>query len=182
MQREVKMQFAPWRRVADWHCRMCGECCKLYSVVLNLHEWLRIVKTYGAEKTATGIDKLYINKRMDGSCAFLCNFSNSYMCGLQQMKPKACQLWPFKVLEKPTYGFANEAAYEYGGNKLFVYIDTMCNGVRHGMPSWAFANHTIREFVEIAAGLQNVQHRSTVNTVFPSLFQQYWHRNFSYQF
>jgi len=167
------MQFVPWRRVADWKCTMCGECCKLYSVVLNFPEWLRIVKTYGAEKTASGIDKLYIGKKPDGSCAFLCNFANIHACGLQHMKPKACQLWPFRVLDTPKYGSANLATYDFGGNTLFVYVDSMCNGVRYGMPTSGFAHGTLREFVEIAADFRNVQFRTTVSVGFPSLFARF---------
>jgi len=160
------MQFAPWRYIADWKCIACGECCKLYSVVLNFHEWLKIVKKYGVEQTASGLDKLYIKRNGNGSCAFLCQFSNTYVCGLQSMKPKACKLWPFKVLTKPMYGNANHAAYNYGGATFFIYADSACNGLRYGTPSWEFANNTLREFVEIATGLRNNQYKTTANVSF----------------
>jgi hypothetical protein len=83
------------------------------------------------------------------------------MCTLQSAKPRACQLWPFKVLMKPQYGFAKEAVFPIGENNVFVYADTMCNGLTLGLPSWDFANHTVREFVEIAAGLSNRQLKTT---------------------
>jgi hypothetical protein len=48
------------------------------------------------------------------------------------MKPEACKLWPFKVLSEPKYGEPNQAAFDYMGNKLYVYADTMCSGLRYG--------------------------------------------------
>ena len=155
------MQFVPWRSVADWHCTSCGDCCRLYSVVINVHEWLQIAKNFGVENTASGLDKLFIKRADDGSCAFLCNLAGTYRCGLQNTKPRACQLWPFKILNVPKYGFANEAAYEFGQGKLFIYVDHMCNGIRYGRPTWEFASQTLREFVEIAMGARVAQLRTT---------------------
>jgi Fe-S-cluster containining protein len=153
--------LVPWRRVADWRCISCGDCCRLYSVVINFHEWLKIVKNFGVETTATDLDKLFIKRNGDGSCAFLGRYSNVHLCGLQHMKPKACQLWPFKVLSEPKYGFANEAAYQVGSDSLFVYADSMCNGLRLGSPTPEFASITLREFVEIAIGLRESQFKTT---------------------
>lgn len=164
------MQFAPWRYIADWKCIACGECCKLYSVVLNFHEWLKIVKKYGVEQTASGLDKLYIKRKDDGSCAFLCQFSNTYMCGLQNMKPQACKLWPFKILTKPKFGNANEAAYDYGGSTFFVYADSMCNGLIYGKPKWEFANLTLKELIQIALGVRSEQYKTTAEMVFPRTY------------
>ena len=157
------MQFVPWRHVASWSCLSCGECCKLYSVVINFHEWLRIVKSYGAERTAPGLDKLFLKRKSDGSCVFLQSYSNVCTCALQYMKPKACQLWPFKVLTKPAYGFANEAFCNHNGQSVYVYVDPMCNGVRYGPPTWEFAHQTLKEFVQVAMGLSSVQFRTTGN-------------------
>lgn len=153
--------IVPWRRVADWRCISCGDCCRLYSVVINFHEWLKIVKNFGVETTATDLDKLLIKRNGDGSCAFLGKYSNTHLCGLQHMKPKACQLWPFKVLAQPKYGFPNEAVYGVGPDNLFVYADSMCNGLRFGTPTPEFASNTLREFVEIAIGLRNSQFKTT---------------------
>ncbi len=160
------MQFVPWRYISDWHCISCGSCCQLYSVVINFHEWLKIVKNFGVEKTASGLDKLYIKRDSDGSCAFLLGFSDCYTCGLQYMKPKACKLWPFKILTSPRFGCAEEAAYEYGENRLFIYLDSMCNGIRYGEPTWEFGKYTVREFAEIALGIRDNQLRTTAK-MFP---------------
>jgi Fe-S-cluster containining protein len=162
------MQFIPWQYIFDWRCNACGRCCKDYSVVINFPEWLSIVKNYGVDKTVSGLSKLFIKRRSDGSCIFLQDLPNVHLCGLQCMKPKACKLWPFKILSKPEFGYANEASYQYDGKELFIYTDSSCNGVRYGRPSWKFANQTLREFVEIALELRRQQFKTTANV---NLFQ-----------
>lgn len=157
------MLFVPWKYIANWECIACGKCCKAYSVVLNFQEWLKIVKNYGIDKTVAGLDKIFLKRRSDGSCIFLNNFSNLYLCGLQQIKPKACKLWPFKIFSKPKYGYANKAAYYYRKNQFFVYADPNCIGLTFGRPTWEFANQTLKEFVEIALGLRSEQCKTTSN-------------------
>jgi Fe-S-cluster containining protein len=155
------MQFVPWQNVADWHCKACGYCCKLYSVVLGFPEWLKITKMFGSETTITGLDRLYIKRCSDGSCAFLCSNSQNYYCGLQGMKPEACKIWPFKVLAEPKYGESNQAAFDYMGTRLYVYVDTMCSGLRYGTPTWEFRCATVKEFTELALGIRNIQFKTT---------------------
>jgi len=164
------MQLVPWRYIADWKCIVCGECCKLCSVVLNFQEWLQIVKNFGVEQTVSGLDKLFIKRRADGSCVFLRQLSNIYLCGLQYMKPKACKIWPFKVLSEPRFGNANEAEYDYGKNRFFLYVDPMCRGIRYGNPSWDFASNTLKEFIEIAIDIRNTQFKTTANIGFPQSY------------
>jgi Fe-S-cluster containining protein len=162
------MEFVPWRFVADWKCNACGDCCRLFSVVINFHEWLQIVKSYGVEHTASGLNKLFIRRKTDGSCAFLRGgASDVCICELQYMKPKACQLWPFQILPRPKFGYPNEATYVFGGNRLFVYADPMCRGLRYGSPTSEFAGSTLKEFVEIAVGLRSSQLKTTSGFVFP---------------
>jgi Fe-S-cluster containining protein len=170
----LKMQFVPWQSVADWRCKTCGYCCKLYSVVLDFTEWLKITKTFGVETTVAGLDRFYIKRVSDGSCAFLCGNANNYFCGLQKMKPEACKLWPFKVLSEPKYGQENLAAYDYGGMRLYIYADTMCSGLHCGTPTWDFQHATLREFTELALGFRQVQYKTT--KVAASIQQQWWGR------
>ena len=155
------MQFVPWQNVADWHCKACGYCCKLYSVVIGFPEWLNISKSFGVETTVTGLDRFYIKRTNDGSCRFLCNKSNNYYCGLQCMKPEACKIWPFKVLAEPKYGEPNQAVFVYMGTKLYVYADAMCNGLRYGTPTWDFRYKTVKEFAELALGIRQLQYKTT---------------------
>jgi len=79
------------------------------------------------------------------------------------MKPKACKLWPFKILSKPKFGHEDEAVYYYMGNKLYIYADPMCPGITYGRPTPEFANSVLREFVEIALGLRENQSKTTAN-------------------
>jgi len=64
---------------------------------------------------------------------------------------------------KPEYGLANEAVFPLGDNRVFVYVDPACHGVRYGLPTYKFANFTLKEFVEIAAGLRVHQQKTTSN-------------------
>jgi len=155
------LDFVPWRYVSDWKCIRCGNCCRFYSVVISFHEWLMIVKNFGINLTTSGLNKFYIRRRNDGSCSFLGNSSYTSACSLQRTKPRACQLWPFKVLMTPEYGFANEAEFPIGDGRVFVYADSMCNGLSFGSPTPEFATCTVKEFVEIAAGLRSYQLKST---------------------
>jgi len=164
------MLFVPWRYIADWKCIACGKCCKSYSVVLSFPEWLKIVKGYGVDKTVSGLNKLFIKRRTDGSCVFLYRFSNWYLCGLQHRKPKACKLWPFKVLSKPKYGYVNEAVYYYGGDRFFVYADSSCSGLIYGEPTEKFAKSTLQEFVEIVLERRKDQSKTTANIGFPQAY------------
>jgi Fe-S-cluster containining protein len=167
---KAAMQFVPWQYVADWRCISCGDCCRLYSVVIDFEEWLRITKNYGVEYTASSLSKLFINRRSDGSCTFLNNGSQVGLCQLQHMKPRACQIWPFKVLSRPQFGYPGEALYLYRGKPLFVYADPMCKGLRLGKPTFEFANYTVEEFVEIAAGIRRNQFRTTAGNRLPQPF------------
>jgi len=155
------MLFVPWRYIADWKCIACGKCCKFYSVILSFPEWHRIVRNCGVDKTVSGLNKLFIRRRTNGSCVFLYRLSNWYLCGLQYDKPKACKLWPFKVLRKPKYGYAEEAVYHNGKDEIYVYADTTCSGLLYGRSTQTFAKYTLKEFAEIALGRREDQMKTT---------------------
>ena len=157
------MQFVPWQRINNWKCTNCGICCKFYNVVLGFDEWFKIVNSYGAGQTVSGLDKLFIRREPDGTCAFLYNFNGKDWCGLQYMKPRACQLWPFKILNTPKHGYPQEAAYPIFGDKLFIYADTTCQGLSYGYPRWEFSKLALKEFVELAAGTRANQLRTTAS-------------------
>jgi len=167
------MLFVPWRHIADWRCIACGNCCRAYSVVLGFNDWLKIVRSYGVEQTVPGLDKLFIKRRSDGSCSFLYKVSNTYLCGLQHMKPKACKLWPFRVLSRPKYGYAREAVYNYGGTSFFIYADSACSGLVYGKPRQDFTVHTLREFLEIALEHRKSQVKTTANIGFFQTYSPY---------
>jgi len=157
----------PWRYVQDWNCTACGLCCKGFDVVLDFPEWVKIVKAYGVGFTEPSISKFYLKRKSDGTCIFLYNIQGMWLCALQQMKPIACKLWPFKVSDKPKYGRPNEAIYDYGENKLYVYVDQSCLGLQWGNPTQEFRNGTLREFVDLALGLRQKQFYSTSRLLGP---------------
>jgi Fe-S-cluster containining protein len=155
------IKFIPWRQISNWRCIGCGECCKDYSVVLDFPEWLTIAQTFGAENVVRGLDRLFIRRLPDGRCAFLCQLAGLPLCGLQNMKPNACKLWPFKVLTEPRYGDENQAVFEYIGKRLYIYADSNCAGLKYGSPNWEFSALTLREFADIALGTCRLQRKST---------------------
>lgn len=154
-------QFVPWRQIANWRCTACGDCCKYYGVVLKFPEYLSIIRNFGPEKAVAGVERLYIKRRDDGTCSFLCHFLDNYVCGLQSMKPDACKIWPFKIFLEARFGEPDQAVFEYHERKLYVYADSNCPGLKLGLPTWEFAFQTLREFIDLAIGSQRVQHRTT---------------------
>jgi len=92
------------------------------------------------------------------------------------MKPMACKLWPFKILNKPKYGRAKEALFNYNGREFFVYIDPLCPEIRWGKPTLETVYKVIPEFIEIALGLREKQVYSTstiLNELFPQTKRKY---------
>ena len=161
----------PWRYVASWQCTTCGLCCRTYNVVLNYGEWLNIVRKFGVEYTSCDLSRLYLRRKPSGACVFLYRFGNKWLCGLQDMKPRACKLWPFKIYTKPRFGRAREAFYEYAGHRLFVYVDPNCLGIRWGEPTNHFAGDVLPEFVEIWMGRHVGQKFSTGKVRLPLVVQ-----------
>jgi len=151
----------PWNCVNSWYCSNCGLCCKEFDVTLRFDEWLNLVRRYGVGVTRAGLNKFYIGKKNDGTCMFLYNSLGGGLCGLQRMKPTACKLWPFKISNRPRYGRSKEAAFNYKGKQLFVYIDPICPEIRWGKPSQQIMYQVIPEFIEIALGLREKQVYST---------------------
>jgi Fe-S-cluster containining protein len=128
---------------------------------LKFNEWLKLIRTYGIGVTGAGLNKFYLEKKPDGSCLFLCMSEGICLCGLQNMKPLACKLWPFKIVDKPKYGKGREAILNYKGRRLFVYVDPFCPEIRWGKPTATMTSNVIPEFIEIALGLKEKQFHST---------------------
>jgi len=155
------MKPIPWKYVKFWNCIACGACCKGFDVILGYKEWVNIIRRYGIEVTLPGITRLYLRKRIDGSCVFLSRFSGMWLCTLQHMKPRACKLWPFKIYNEPKYGRPHQAVYTFDSRRFFIYVDPSCMGLTWGDPTPEFTYGTLREFVEIALGLCEKQFHTT---------------------
>lgn len=161
----------PWRNIEYWNCSACGLCCKGFDVVLDFPEWINIVKTYGVDYTQPSISRFYLKRKTDDTCVFLGNNYGNWLCSLQHMKPIACKLWPFKVLDKPTWGKPNEALFNYNGMRLYVYADPSCLGLRWGNPNSEFAYTVLPEFVDLALGQRRKQHYSTARLFSPDTWK-----------
>jgi Fe-S-cluster containining protein len=140
-------------------------------VVLRFSEWLNLVRSYGIGVTRTNLQNFSIQKKRDGSCFFSYFFNGRWSCGLQNMKPMACKLWPFKIVGRPKYGRSNEAFFSHNKEKFFVYIDSFCPEIKWGPPTDNISKKLIPEFIEIALGKKKKQKYSTSpnwNNFFPN--------------
>ena len=76
--------------------------------------------------------KYYLLMKPDGSCLFLRYKDGHASCAIYHDRPRVCRIYPFYVRRKPldeARGEEEDAAYNYNGNKLYVYIDSACPGV-----------------------------------------------------
>jgi len=161
----------PWSNIESWDCSACGLCCKGFDVVLDFPEWINIVKAYGVDYTQPDISRFYLRRKTDGTCVFLGHYYGNWLCSLQHMKPIACKLWPFKVLDEPMWGRPNEALFNYNGMRLYVYADPSCVGLRWGDPNPEFTYTVLPEFVDLALGQRRKQHYSTARPFSPDAWK-----------
>jgi Fe-S-cluster containining protein len=152
----------PWRAVKSWGCVRCGECCRL-TVQLTVREWLDLTRRYGNLIIEQMLGGFYLRKTVDNQCPFLAKTRYGWLCNLQRRdaKPLACRMWPFKLLDNPKYGRANDAYFDYRNQHYFIYVVPNCPGVTLGLPSEGFIQKTLPEIVDIRMGLQRTQHFST---------------------
>jgi hypothetical protein len=155
------MEPIPWRRVKSWNCITCGICCKEFDVALGYKEWTNIIRNFGVGAIKPSVTRLCLGKKGDGTCVFLYYSFGSWLCGLQLDKPRACKLWPFKVLLQPKYGRGSEAIYRFREKDFFLYVDPSCLGLTWGTPTKRFMYETLPEFIEIALGIREKQFYST---------------------
>lgn len=156
------MKIVPWSYVKSWSCLGCGEICCTSSIIpLTVKEWLRIVQNFGFECAEPGLTGFYLKKTVENKCIFQYEFMGKHLCAIQEIKPKACKLWPFKIYRKPLYGFANDALFTYGGENFYVYLDTKCKGITYGKPSEELTKKIIPEFIEIMLDKREEQVYST---------------------
>ena len=154
-----EMQYIPWQNVADWHCKACGYCCKLYSVVLGFPEWLRLPKRLAPKPLWRGW--IVRHKRCsDGSCAFRCKNSHNYFCGLQNMKPKHAKSGRLKCLLNPNTGPNKPNSTTWATNSTFMPTPCVAAcGMESQYGSSVFS--TVKEFVELALGIRGMQYKWT---------------------
>ena len=155
------MKPIPWRRVENWFCIACGDCCKEFKVPLSAYEATRLASIFGYEYLELGLRGYYLKKRQDKRCVFQVYSNGRWICGIQGLKPLACRLWPFIISERPRYDYKDEAEFEFRGQRFYVYLNPYCRGIIYGKPSSMFINKVIPEFIEISLGLRRNQEFST---------------------
>ena len=126
-----------------------------------MKEWLELTRMYGYAIAEGNIGGFYLRKTIYEKCPFLLSGPAGFTCGLQNKKPLACKLWPFRVLSKPKYGCAEEAAFNYLQKKFYIYTIPNCPGIKWGRPVKWFVDKTLPELVGLRFGLQQQQRFST---------------------
>ena len=106
-------------------------------------------------------DHFFIKRVGDGSCAFLCNDANNYYCGLQNMKPEACKIWPFKVFSEPKYGEAKTGSLRLPRHAIVRLWRHHVQRLALRRAHMGFPALTVKEFTEIALGVREMQCKST---------------------
>lgn len=154
------MKPLPWRRIKFWTCIRCGECCAL-TVQLTMREWLDLTKMYGYSIADQDIGGFFLRKTIDKECPFLSSIRAGSICGLQNTKPLACKIWPFRILAEPKYGEDSEALFKYRNERFYVYVIPNCPGITWGTPTENFFKKILPELIGIRLGFFERQHFTT---------------------
>lgn len=154
------VKLVPWRRVENWFCIACGECCREFKVLLRTYEAVRFANIFGYKCLELGLRGYVLRKRADGRCVFQVYSNGKWVCSVQSIKPLACKLWPFFISERPQ-DFKEEAEYEFKGYTFYVYVNPFCRGLVYGKPTTMFAKKVVPEFIELSLGLRREQTFST---------------------
>lgn len=108
-------------------CQTCGECCKGFGgIFITLQELAAIADHLGLSKDdfyrdycLSLNDKIYIKTGSNGYCIFW----KDKLCGIHEVKPTPCRLWPFfkgivavedgwKAAKNNCPGFLPDSTYE----------------------------------------------------------------------
>ncbi|MEM2842258.1 MAG: YkgJ family cysteine cluster protein [Candidatus Bathyarchaeia archaeon] len=138
----------PWRKVSFWLCSACGKCCIKFNVPLTITEYAKIMNRFGDAVIELDFGKAYLKKNpATGRCIFQKWRNGKWICGIQEIKPLACKLWPFIILNKPKM---DEALFTYIGEKFYIYLDKHCPEVKIGKPTNYLTNKVLPEIVKLS--------------------------------
>ena len=154
-------RLIPWGEVHSWSCNACGRCCRGYRVPLKMDEYVKIASRFGYGAVEVDLGKVYLKRDLNKRCIFQHYWGGKWLCSLQEIKPLACKLYPFRILRKPRYPRGSGAYYKYRGVELYIYLDPNCPGIRLGSPSREFVSKVLPEIVEIGVGVRTKQYYST---------------------
>lgn len=81
------------KRLDQFVCRQCGNCCTYLKINVNENDIQRIEKA-GYRDFLT-LDRKFV-KRVGGRCFFLKRQGDKWACSIHKIKPSACAKWPRK--------------------------------------------------------------------------------------
>lgn len=162
----------PWSKIRSWICDACGECCKWFNIPLTAYEYAKFSREFGFSIIEFRKGRSWLKKKSDKRCVFMIPYGRRWLCGVQDDKPLACQIWPFRVLNRPMYGRKQEAKYECEEWKGYVYVDPRCPKLIYGKPTVNFTNKIVKEFIQIALWRMEHQKYSTASLISSVIFNQ----------
>lgn len=146
----MKLQnLIPWKKVGFWHCSACGECCKKFKVPLTMFEYVEFTSKFGKNIVELDLGKAYLKSNpLTKRCIFQKFKNGKWICGIQEIKPIACKLWPFIILTKPKQK-NDEALFYYKNEIVYIYVDVRCPEVKIGKPTSYLINKVLPEIVNL---------------------------------
>jgi Fe-S-cluster containining protein len=151
----------PWREVANWGCRACGNCCIGYRVPLKMDEFVKVGNACGQGVFEYGMGKVYLRNGPDRRCVLQRPLMDRWICTIQGLKPTACRLFPFLIQNKPVYPRGDNSFYTLGDKTFYIYLDSDCEGIIPGQPTQRFANQILPEILRNGLGNARKQKYST---------------------
>ena len=151
----------PWREVANWGCRACGNCCVGYRVPLKMDEFVKVGSVCGQGVFQYGTGKVYLRNGPDRRCILQRPLMDRWICTIQGMKPTACSLFPFRIQHKPVYPRGDNSEYKLGDNVYYIYLDSDCEGIVPGNPTERFAKQILPEIIRSGFGMAQKQRFTT---------------------
>lgn len=151
----------PWREVASWQCRACGNCCVGYRVPLRMDEFVKVGSACGQGIFEYGTGKVYLRNGPDRRCVLQRPLMDRWICMIQGMKPTACRLFPFRIQHKPVYSRGDNSAYKLGDKIYYIYLDPDCEGIVPGQPTERFTNQVLPEIIKSGFGVSQKQKYTT---------------------
>jgi len=132
----MRFKLKPLKKDVHFECRFCLDCCRGRFIYLTLYDIKRIAeKGHDVEgfimlSMDSGKIRFVLSYReWDLGCIF--QDLETGKCKIHEYNPLVCQLYPFMVSHR-TLGIEGEEAFEYRGEKLWLYYDESCPGIGEG--------------------------------------------------
>lgn len=163
------MRLISWKKVKSWKCLACGECCKCFNIPLKSNEYTRMLKIFGCEIFNFNITpvKIFLTRKENGRCIFQHHTYGKWLCGIQQIKPIVCKLFPFSITKSSN----KKALYIYKGKIYNIYLERSCKGIRLGKPSSEFIYKMIPQAIEESLNPEKSHHILTSKLILYPLNQ-----------